>query len=90
MKKKELIEKAITILKEKEYIYWHKEKIFDLWDILAINNKGLLLILLTTEPEIKNKKKEIQEFYKKNNISIYSEIWAWSEKNEKFKILNVY
>jgi len=87
---KEILEKAITVLKEKEYICWHKKKIFGLWDILAINNKGLLLILLTTEPKVQKAKKRIQEFCKNNNISIYSEIWFWSAKNEKFKILSVY
>jgi len=88
--------KAIEILKDKGFVCWYPPKIkykkevdiFGCWDLFSIHktNGQLLLIQLTTLPNIRAREKKI----KAKGLPVYSEVWGLDNKNNKFKIIQVY
>lgn len=97
MKESKIRQKAIEVLKSKGYVCWYPPKVryrkeqdvFGVWDILALNNKGILPIQITTLPNIRAREKKIKAFLKANNISYYSEVWG-IKPDKTFKILSIY
>ena len=96
MKEITIRKKVIEILINKGYVCWYPPKvrykketdIFGCWDLLAINKKNgqTLLVQFTTLPNIRAREKKV----KSKNIPIYSEVWGWDKKNNKFKIIPIY
>jgi len=91
--RKEVIKK----LKKEGWLYDYKPKtrfqhtdLFNCWDIVAIKEGKIKFIQFTSLPNIRTREKKIKDFLKKNNISIYSEIWGWDKKKKEFKIIFVY
>jgi len=99
MKEITIRKKALEILIKKGFVCWYPPKvkwrkkgdIFGCWDLICISNKtGVLFIQLTTLSNIRAREKKVKAFLSKNNISVYSEVWGYSEKNKQFKIISIY
>jgi len=89
----EIRKRAIKILTNKNWICWYPSRarykqndIFGIIDLLAIKGKRLKKIQLTTLPNVSTKRKKIKSFFKKTRAKLSVEIWAWSNKNKRFKI----
>jgi hypothetical protein len=92
-KESEIRKKAIKILNHEGWICWFPAKarykqndIFGIIDLLAIKGERFKKIQLTTLANISTRRKKIRKFIKKNKVKLSVEIWAWSNKNKKFKI----
>jgi len=99
MKEIAIRKKALEILTKKGFVCWYPPKvkykketdIFGVFDLINIHNKtGVLLIQLTTLPNIRAREKKVKEFLKKNNLSLFCQIWGWNKKKKDFKIINIY
>jgi hypothetical protein len=93
MKEKLLRKKAVEKLKKENWIYWyaprvqfHSTDILTIADILAIKEKNLKFIQITTIENLAARRKKIKDFLEKFKIEIPIEIWAWDKKQRDFKI----
>jgi len=98
MKEAQIRKKATEIWTKQNWIWWFPAKvrykkeidIFGIWDAILLKKDKINFIQLTTISNIRAREKKIKEFLKKNNLSIYSEVWGWNEKKKEFKILIIY
>ncbi|MGB9743431.1 MAG: hypothetical protein ACPLW9_01820 [Minisyncoccales bacterium] len=84
--------KAIEILNNNGWVTWHPARarfkqndVFGIIDLLAAKKRSLKKIQLTTVANISTKRKKIINFLKENKIQMAIEIWAWSQKEKKFR-----
>jgi hypothetical protein len=84
--------KAIEILNKDGWITWHPARarfkqndVFGIIDLLAAKKKNLKKIQLTTLTNISTRRKKIASFLKQNDLQMTIEIWAWSQKEKKFR-----
>ena len=99
MKEITIRKKALEILIKKGFVCWYPPKvkykketdIFGIFDLINIHNKtGVLFIQLTTLHNIRAREKKVKEFLKKNNLSLFCQVWGWDKKKKDFKIINIY
>lgn len=73
-------------------VRWGHER--DLWDIFdgifLIPPAQMIPFQITTYSNISARRKKINNFFEKNNVNLYCEIWAWQKKYREFKIINIY
>jgi len=99
MKEITIRKKALEILTKKGFVCWYPPKvkykketdIFGIFDLINIHNKtGVLFIQLTTLHNIRAREKKVKAFLKKNNLSLFCQVWGWDKKKKDFKIINIY
>jgi hypothetical protein len=97
MKEKEIKKKALDILTEKGFVVWFPPKvkfyqtdILGIYDCIAVKKSTILLIQLTSLSNIRAREKKIKTFLSEHQVSLYSEVWGFDEKNNKFKIIQIY
>lgn len=91
-KEREIRKKAIEKLTKSGWLTWYPAKvrykqndIFGIIDLLALKRNKIRYIQLTTLPNIARQRKKILNFFKKKNVKLPVEIWAWLKKEKKFK-----
>lgn len=97
MKESLIRHKAIEILEEDGYRVWYPPKVKwikegDIWgvyDLMAVKEKQLKWIQLTTLTNIRAREKKILKFLLDSGADLHSEVWGWSKKHKRFKILPI-
>ncbi len=91
-KETQIRKKAIQILNKGGWITWHPSRaiykqndIFGIIDLLAVKEKKMKKIQLTTLHNVSAKRKKITNFLKKNKVQMTVEIWGWNQKRKEFK-----
>jgi len=91
-KGKRIVDKAELLLKKQNYQVekaphtWYKKDYFGIFDIIAVNNKQIRLIQITSEViRDLSKLKKIQGFEVPTRC-VTKEIWVWKHKKKKFEI----
>jgi len=102
MKEAEIRKRAIEKLKKEKWILWYPAKIrfkqndiFGIFDLICWKRRTgeIKFIQLTTKANLSTREKKIKKFIKKNRLPkrkfLDIEIWGWSKKEKKFKIIKI-
>jgi len=98
MKEAAIRKKALEILTNKGYVCWcpakvkwHETDIFGVFDTACLSKKAKILFIQWTDiTNIYHRVKKVKNFLKKNNLSLYCEVWGWNPKKKEFKIIYIY
>ncbi len=94
MKEAIIRKKAIQQLEKDKWFCWFPKKVkfqetdvFGVYDILAVKKKTVRWIQITTLSNISARRHKIEGFLKRTKADLPSEIWGWSKKHKRFKII---
>jgi len=95
-KEAEIRKKALKKLTNKNWICWfppktryHHTDILGIADLICIKGKQIKFIQLTTISNLSTRKRKIEKFLAKNKLKIPTDVWGYSKKNKKFKIIKI-
>lgn len=95
-KEAEIRKKAIKILEKGSWVYWwpakvrfRKNDIFGAFDIVCSRKNKIRFIQLTTTSNLSTRRKKVEKFLRTNKLKIPSEVWGYSKKHNKFKIVKI-
>jgi hypothetical protein len=101
-KESEIRKKAVQILEKQKWLIWwpsraifRQNDIFGIFDLICFKKRigTLKFIQLTTLSNLSTRRKKIQKFIKKYQLSKQNsadiEIWGWNNHKKEFKVESV-